>query len=217
MTNIKLYSFFRSGSSHRLRIALNLKGINYDIETVNLRASEHLKSQYLKLSPQGFVPVLEIDTDLTMIQSPAIIEYLEEVYSNYPLLPSDPKKRASARAMAAIIGCDIHPLNNLRVLEELRTVFSASSEMIEAWCKKWIDEGFIALETLLPDHVLDGGFIFDFNPGVVECYLVPQVYSARRFKIDVSAYPKITSLDATCAKLEAFNKAAPMNQPDFII
>jgi maleylpyruvate isomerase len=213
---MKLYTFFRSGSSHRLRIALNLKGVGHDMVPVNLRRGEHRDPAYLKLSPQGFVPVLETDAGQALIQSPAIIEYLDEVYPDYPLLPSALEARTAARGMAAIIGCDIHPLNNLRVLDELRTGFSASSQTIDAWCGKWIDEGFVALEALLPEHVLDGDFIFDSRPGVVECYLVPQVFSARRFRVDLSTYPKIAALDANCSKLDAFDRAAPANQHDFI-
>ncbi len=208
-----LHSFFRSGSSHRLRIALELKGISYDFRAVNLRMAEHKQPSYTALNPQGLVPAFELDDGTALIQSPAIIEYLEENWPDPPLFPSEPDLRAKARGMAAIIGCDIHPINNLRILNKLKSKFGADEAAIKDWTGTWIKDGFEALEALLPDSVLDGGFSFGEQPGVVECYLVPQVFSAHRFNVDLTGFPKIEALDQRCAALPAFEKAHPANQP----
>lgn len=207
---MKLHGFFRSGTSHRLRIALNLKGLNAEVVPVNLRTGAHKDAAFLCLNPQGLVPALEID-GAVLTQSPAIIEYLEERWPDPPLLPPDTLERARVRAMAALIGCDIHPINNLRVLNALRSRFQADEEAVQEWCGTWIGAGFQALEMSLPP---DATFAAGQGPGLVEVYLVPQVYSARRFGVDVSAYPKIMALDAACSRLPAFEAAHPDNQPD---
>jgi maleylpyruvate isomerase len=210
---MKLYNFFRSGTSHRLRIALNLKGIDYEYVAVDLRSEEHLGADFKAVNPQGLVPAL-VDGDLTLIQSPAIIEWLEERCPTPPLLPANPDGRARVRALAAIVGCDIHPINNRRVLEYLRRTLGCDEAAVQAWCATWIDAGFAALEALLAADLRRGAFCFGDAPTLADVYLVPQVESARRFKVDLAPYPHIVAIDRACAELEAFRRAAPAVQPD---
>lgn len=210
---MKLYSFFRSGTSHRLRIALNLKGLAYEQIAVDLRREEHLGDAFKAINPQQLVPVLEADERL-MIQSPAIIEWLEERYPTPPLLPGDAGNRAQVRALAAIVGCDIHPINNRRILEALRHRFGADEAAVNDWCGTWISAGFDAIEALLSKDPQRGDFCFGSSPTLADVYLVPQVESARRFKVDLSRWPLIQAVDAACGQLEAFRKAAPSAQPD---
>ena len=210
---MKLYSFFRSGTSHRLRIALTLKGLAYEQVAVDLRREEHLGDAFKAINPQQLVPVLEADERL-MIQSPAIIEWLEERYPTPPLLPGDAGDRAQVRALAAIVGCDIHPINNRRILEALRHRFGADEAAVNDWCGTWISAGFDAIEALLSKDPQRGDFCFGSTPTLADVYLVPQVESARRFKVDLSRWPLVQAVDAACAQLEAFRKAAPSAQPD---
>ena len=210
---MKLYSFFRSGTSHRLRIVLNLKGLAYEQIAVDLRREEHLGDAFKAINPQQLVPVLEADERL-MIQSPAIIEWLEERYPTPPLLPGDAGDRAQVRALAAIVGCDIHPINNRRILEALRHRFGADEAAVNDWCGTWISAGFDAIEALLSKDPQRGDFCFGSTPTLADVYLVPQVESARRFKVDLSRWPLIQAVDAACGQLEAFRKAAPSAQPD---
>lgn len=210
---MKLHNFFRSGTSHRLRIALNLKGLSYDYVAIDLRKEDHRLAGFRAINPQAMVPALEVD-DAVLIQSPAIIEWLEERHPTPALLPADPQQRAHVRALAAIVGCDIHPLNNRRVLESLRHDFGADAEMINRWCGRWIGAGFDAIEALLAADRQRGDFCFGAAPTIADVYLVPQVESSRRFKVDLSRWPIISSVDAACAKLDAFQRAAPGEQPD---
>ncbi len=210
---MQLYNFFRSGTSHRLRIALNLKGLAYDYVPVDLRTEQHLGAEFKVLNPQGLVPALIVDGRV-LIQSPAIIEWLEERYPAPALLPADPDDRARVRALAAIVGCDIHPINNRRILEALRKDFGADEAAINAWCTTWITAGFDAIEALLAADRRRGNFCFGDAPTLADVYLVPQVESARRFKVDVARWPQISAVDAACATLDAFRLAAPTLQPD---
>lgn len=210
---MKLYNFFRSGTSHRLRIALNLKGIEYEYVPVDLRTEEHLGAAFKAVNPQGLVPAL-VKGDRTLTQSPAIIEWLEERYPEPPLLPADPDGRARVRALAAIVGCDIHPINNRRILEYLRTTLGCDEAAVQQWCATWITAGFDALEALLAADEQRGEFCFGGAPTVADVYLVPQVESARRFGVDLLSYPNIVAVDAACGRLDAFCRAAPAIQPD---
>jgi len=212
---MKVYNYFRSGTSHRLRIVLNLKGLDWDYVAVDLRAEAHFDAAFKALNPQGFVPTV-IDGDLVLTQSPAIIEWLEERFPNPPLLPADVNDRARVRALAAVVGCDIHPLNNRRVLEYLRHTLGCNEAAVLAWCGTWISAGFSALESMLGKDTQRGDFCFGTAPTLADAYLVAQVESARRFKVDLVAYPNICAIDRACARLPAFVQAAPKNQVDAV-
>ncbi|WP_194726752.1 maleylacetoacetate isomerase [Noviherbaspirillum malthae] len=210
---MKLYNFWRSGTSHRLRIALNLKGVPYEYLAVHLGKEEHLKDAFKALNPQQLVPALDTGSQV-LIQSPAIIEWLEEQYPTPALLPADVDGRARVRTLAALVGCDIHPINNRRILEYLRKTFGANEDAINAWCGTWITAGFDAYEAMLGADVKRGRFSFGDTPTLADCYLVPQVESARRFKVDLAPYPLIRGVDAACGELDAFRRASPTAQPD---
>ena len=210
---MKLYNFFRSGTSHRLRIALNLKGLATDYVAVDLRTEAHLKGAFKAINPQGFVPALDTGEQV-LIQSPAIIEWLEEKYPTPALLPKDADARAHVRALAAIVGCDVHPINNRRILAYLRKHFGANEDAINAWCATWITDGFNAIEALLAADTRRGAFCFGNTPTLADVYLIPQIESSRRFKVDLSQWPCIAAVETACMQLEAFQKAAPMQQPD---
>ncbi len=211
---MKLYNFFRSGTSHRLRIALNLKGLDTQYIPVDLRTEQHLKDDFKAVNPQMLVPALATDDGKVLIQSPAIIEWLEETHPMPALLPTAPHERAHVRALAAIVGCDIHPINNRRILEYLRHQFGADEAAINAWCGTWISAGFDAYEALLAQDAQRGRFSFGDAPSIADVYLVPQIESARRFKVDLSRWPLIGAVDKACAELDAFQRAAPTRQPD---
>jgi maleylpyruvate isomerase len=210
---MKLYSFFRSGTSHRLRIALNLKGIATDYVAVDLRVDEQQGDAFKSVNPQQMVPALDTGKQV-LIQSPAIIEWLEEKHPTPALLPAGADDRAHVRALAAMVGCDIHPLNNRRVLQTLRKQFGANEDAINAWCATWISAGFDAYEALIAADAQRGRFSFGDTPTLADVYLIPQVESARRFKVDMARWPLISAIDKACGELEAFKKAVPMAQPD---
>lgn len=211
---MKLYSFFRSGTSHRLRIALNLKGLAVEQVAVDLRSEAHLKDDYRAVNPQQLVPALELDDGRVLIQSGAIIEWLEECHPSPPLLPADPYERQRVRALAAIVASDIHPVNNRRILQALRQRFGADEAAVNAWCGSWIAAGFDAIEALLAADPARGRFCVGDTPTLADVHLVPQVESARRFGVDPARWPRIAAVDAACAALEAFARAAPAVQPD---
>ena len=210
---MKLYSFFRSGTSHRLRIALNLKGLTPDYIPVDLRADEQAQAPFKAINPQGLVPALEVNGQV-LIQSPAIIEWLEETHPTPALLPQGAEARARVRALAAIVGCDVHPINNRRILMYLRQQFGADETAVNAWCATWISAGFDAIEAMLAQDPQRGDFCFGGAPSLADVYLIPQVESSRRFGVDLSAWPLISAVDAACARLPAFAQAAPAVQPD---
>ncbi|WP_342620123.1 maleylacetoacetate isomerase [Rhodoferax sp. GW822-FHT02A01] len=210
---MKLHNFFRSGTSHRLRIVLNLKGLSYDYVAVDLRKNEHQGNAFKALNPQGLVPAL-VDGDHVLTQSVAIIEWLEERYPTPALLPTDMNDRAHVRALAAVVGCDIHPVNNKRILDTLRASFGADEAAINHWCGTWIRDGFDAYEALLAADTRRAGFSFGSAPTLADAYLIPQIESARRFKVDLGRWPLISEVDARCAALDAFQRAAPKAQPD---
>jgi len=210
---MKIHNYFRSGTSHRLRIVLNLKGLDWDYVAVDLRAEEHFDAAFKALNPQGFVPTL-VDGDLVLTQSPAIIEWLEERYPTPPLLPANPNDRARVRALAALVGCDIHPLNNRRVLEYLRQTLHCDETAVLDWCGEWIKRGFDALEQMLADDAARGSFCFGHKPTLADAYLVAQVESARRFKVNMDLYPLISSIDRACGDIDEFRRSAPAVQPD---
>lgn len=208
-----LYGYFRSSTSYRTRIAMNLKQLDYDYIAVNLAKDEQLEAVFQSINPQGLVPVVQVN-DLWLYQSPAILEWLEEVYPEHPLLPKDAAGRMQVRALSAMIGCDIHPLNNRRILQYLRNELSVDEDQVMAWCHRWMSEGFDALEKRLAQDKTRGKFCYGNSPTFADCYLIPQISSAERFKVDLSAYPNIVAIDAHCRTLKAFADADPMVQPD---
>jgi maleylacetoacetate isomerase len=212
---MKLYTYFRSSAAFRTRIALNLKGIDYQAVPVDLRAgaSAHRKPEFLAINPQGLVPVLEHD-GTTITQSLAIIEYLDEAYPNPPLLPAAPVDRAQVRAMALAVACDMHPLNNLRVLNYLRSSLGRDEETVNAWYRHWIAEGFRGLEEDAKRLTGDGRHMFGKDVTLADVYIVPQMYNARRFKCDVAPYPTLRAICAHLETLPAFANAGPEAQPD---
>ncbi|ANF55359.1 maleylacetoacetate isomerase [Brevundimonas naejangsanensis] len=211
-----LHGYWRSGTSYRTRIALNLKKLEYRQAPLDLRTGAQKSDAYLRLNPQGLVPALETDDGLVLTQSSAILEWLEETHPEPPLLPSDAAGRAQVRAMAALIGCDIHPLNNLRVLKAVRGLTSdgmgADQTSVDAWAGQWIIDGFTALETLVVRH--GDGWCFGGAPTLADCYLIPQLYSARRFHVDLAAFPRLLEIEARAEVHPAFIAALPENQPD---
>lgn len=212
---MKIYHYFRSGTSHRLRIVLALKGLDWDAVSVDLAHEAHFAEAFKAINPQGFVPVL-VEGDFVLTQSPAIIEWLEERYPTPPLLPTNINDRARVRALAAVVGCDIHPLNNRRVLMALRQNLGCDEDAVLRWCGTWINAGFTALEAMLSQDSQRGDFCFGGAPTVADAYLVAQIESARRFKVDLAPYPTLVAIDRACALLPAFAQAAPKNQVDAV-
>ncbi|WP_455921903.1 maleylacetoacetate isomerase [Pseudomonas putida] len=206
---MQLYTYYRSTSSYRVRIALALKGLAYKSLPVNLLAGEQRQPPYLDIDPQGRVPALALDNGPVLLQSGAIIEYLEERYPQPRLLADDAVQRARARGIAALIGCDIHPLHNVSVLNRLRALGHDEAQ-VQAWIGGWISEGLAVVETLIGDH----GYCLGPEPGLADVYLVPQVYAAERFKVSLAAWPRISRVAALAAGHPAFAQAHPACQPD---
>lgn len=209
---MKLYTYFRSSAAYRVRIALNLKGLPYDMAPVHLTrdGGQQHRPEFQKINPQKRVPALELSSGEILTQSLAIIEYLDEIEPEPPFLPADALERAHVRALAQIVACDIHPLNNLIALQYLKRVLKHEQAEIDAWYHHWVIEGFTALEQMLtPSPYAHGAHVT-----LADICLIPQVYNARRLKVPLDAFPKIVSVEQACLKLPAFDKARPDNQPD---
>ena len=206
-----LHGYWRSTASYRVRIALGLKGLAYHQQAHDLRQGAQRSDAYRALNAQGLVPALEID-GAVLTQSLAILEWLDEVHPAPPLLPATPGERATVRAMADLIACDIHPLNNLRVLNALRGDLAASDAQVQAWVARWIGEGFGALEALVERH--GGAFAFGDAPSLADCCLVPQIYSAERFAVDLTPFPRLIAASERARALPSFAAAHPALQPD---
>lgn len=209
---LTLHGYWRSGTSYRTRIALNLKGLEYAQVTHDLRKGEQKNAAYTALAPQGLVPALEIGNGVVLPQSVAILEWLEDTHPEPPLLPRDANERAIARAMCATIGSDVHPLNNLRILKYLKNELAQEQAAVDAWARHWIAEGFAALDTMIAAH--GAGYAYGATPSLVDCYLVPQVYSAERFGSTLSAYPNLMAAYEKAAAHPAIAAAHPDKQPD---
>jgi len=209
-----LHTYFRSSAAYRVRIALNLKELAYEPHFVHLTrgGGEQFSPDYRALNPQALVPTFT-DEAGPLTQSLAIIEYLDERYPHPPLLPADPHPRAQVRAMALTVACDIHPINNLRVLRYLKRELQVDEAGIETWYRHWVAEGLAALEVLVGCGP-GGGFCWGDRPGLADICLVPQIVNARRYACDLSAFPRLTAIEAHCRALAAFRDAAPENQPD---
>jgi maleylacetoacetate isomerase len=212
---MKLYTYFRSSAAYRARIALNLKGIDYESIAVDLRAptSAQRAPEFLAVNPQGLVPAL-VDAGNTLAQSLAIIEYLDETHPEPPFLPRTPLDRARVRALALAIACDMHPLNNLRVLNYLRSPLGHDEDAVNQWYRHWVASGFQALETEARRASADGRHMFGSAVTLADICIVPQMYNARRFKCDLEPYPTLRSICAHLESLPAFAGAAPEAQPD---
>ncbi len=210
---MKLYDYFRSSAAFRVRIALNLKGLSAERAFIHLRRNDQSSPAYLALNPQGLVPALEDDGQV-FTQSLAIIEYLDETHPEPSLLPGHPADRARVRALAQIIACDIHPLDNLRVLRYLADPLGHDEATIGRWFNHWIAKGFQALEAFLAEDDQTGAFCHGDAPGLADICLVPQVFNARRYKLDLAPYKTIARVFETCMAKDAFEKARPENQPD---
>lgn len=211
---MKLHNYWRSGSSHRTRIALALKGLEYDYVAVDLRTGAHKSQSFLTMNPQGLVPTLALDDGTLIAQSPAILEYLEDRFPHPSLLSDSPEKNAEIRRRAAIIGCDTHPLNNLRLLNYLKQELNQDQQAVNKWITHWIETAFSALEEIISTDIPAPKFCFGETPSMADCYLIPQIYSAERFGVDLKPYPTLRAIDAHCHTMVAFQQAHPNRQPD---
>ena len=209
---MKLYTYFRSSAAYRVRIALNLKGLQYDMVPIHLTkdGGQQRKPEFQKVNPQMRVPALELSSGDVLTQSLAIIEYLDDIEPEPPFLPADALERANVRALAQVVACDIHPLNNLVTLQYLKRSLKQEQTEIDVWYHHWVTEGFKALEQMLRP----GPYAYGAHVSLADICLVPQVFNARRLKVPLDAFPKIVSVEQACLKLPAFDKARPENQPD---
>jgi maleylacetoacetate isomerase len=210
---MRLYTYFRSGTSHRVRIALNLKGLAYEPVYVHLLKGEQRQERYRALNPQGLLPLLE-DGEARISQSLAIIEYLEHTHPEPPLLPEEPVAQARVRSLALICACEMHPLNNLRVLKYLKSSLDLDQAARDAWCRHWMEEGFGALERRLASEPETSRFCHKDRPTLADVCLVPQVVSAQRWGTDLGSYPTVRRIHDACLELGPFARAMPANQPD---
>ncbi|RFB04249.1 maleylacetoacetate isomerase [Parvularcula marina] len=211
---MKLYGYWRSGTSYRTRLGLALKGIEVEHIPVDLTTGAQKSPEYMADNPQGLVPTLVLDDGTAIAQSGAILEYLDEKFPARPLLPAGVKARAHVRQICQIVGCDIHPLNNLRILKHLKNEFDQPQSGVDDWAGRWIAEGFDAFEALLGADQGRGAFSFGGRPGMAECYLIPQIYSARRFNVDVARWPLILGVEEATLALPEVAAALPENQAD---
>lgn len=214
MAEIVLHNYFRSSTSYRVRIALEMKRLDYSYVPHHLRHGEHLEPTYRAVNPQGLVPAMIWRDGTVLLQSLAIIEFLDESAPQPPLLPGDPSGRARVRMLSQMIACDIHPVNNLRVLTSLRALFGASDEDVANWFRHWVNETFEPLEKILATGKETGIFCHGDAPGMADICLAAQVLNNQRFEVDMTPYPVISRIHAACMELPAFVRAAPKNQPD---
>ena len=213
---MRLHTYWRSSTAYRVRIALNLKGLSYESVPVHLvkDGGEHLKPEYRRLNPQAILPTLETDDGQTLTQSLAICEWLDETHPEPPLLPTDAEGRARVRAFAQAIACEIHPVTNLRILKHLTGSLGLSEADKVAWYRHWVQEGLAPLETMVAGHSATGTFVHGETPSLADICLVPQIYNARRFDVDLTPYPTLVRIDETARALTPFAEAAPEAQPD---
>lgn len=211
---MKLYSYFRSSAAYRVRIGLNLKGVAHELVSVNLLKGEHLGQAYKALQPQGLVPCIQLESGEVITQSGAILAYIEAKYPQHSFMPEDLMDAVKVRSIVDMIACDIHPVNNLRVLKYLSNELAIEDEQKQQWYRHWIEQGFEAIERLLAPENTQSAFAMGDQVTMVDVYLVPQVYNALRFKVDMQAYPRIMRAYQACNELDAFIQAAPENQPD---
>ncbi|MEO1079308.1 MAG: maleylacetoacetate isomerase [Pseudomonadota bacterium] len=209
---MKLYSYYRSSATYRIRIALGLKGLEFELVPVNLVAREQQTEEYRRVNSQGLVPTLVHDDGVSLGQSVAILEWLEEQYPDPALYPGELEAKAQHRALCLQVACDIHPLNNLRVLRYITGILGSDNEALQSWYAHWIQLEFATLEPKIAS--LASPFTLGERPGMFEAFLIPQIYNARRFSVDLSEFPSLVALDARCAPLDAFSAAHPHRQPD---
>ena len=209
---MRLYTYFRSSAAFRVRIALNLKGLGYEPVFVHLAKGEHRRAEYGAINPQALLPTLELDDGKRLTQSLAIIEWLEEKHPTPPLLPKESMARARVRSLAYLVASEIHPLNNLRVLQHLKRALNQTQEQIDTWYRYWIADGLAKLEAELAGS--SGKFCHGDSPSMADCCLVPQIFNAKRYNSDLAPYPTTMRVFENCMKVEAFDRAQPSKQPD---
>ena len=211
---MKLYSYFRSSASFRVRIALALKGLEYDFHGIHLRRNEQNAPEFLAVNPQGLVPALVDDDGSVLTQSLAIIEFLEERVPEPHILPASTADRAWVRALSQVVACDIHPVNNLRILQYLQKDLALDEETRNVWVRRWIDDGFAAMEKMLAQDPRTGTYCFGDSPTMADVCLIPQIFNGQRFNVAMEQYPTLARINDACMQHPAFKEAAPGKQPD---